>query len=171
MENTNSSLNSQPLPDAKKNAPAAEKSPDHILSREEVIEVLSRYAERGVITRELSNEDGIYLLEMTTEGPQVGETTEFTYRRMGTYPNKIQSPETLIEAAYYQDGFPISADTLATYNPQTGTWTHYPNEEIKKIYTVVRRALGKEVFEILLAKGHEHLLAAYKFIYKEGMQK
>ncbi len=139
---------------------------EHILSRKEIMEILATYTEVvGVVTRELFDEQKIvYLLEVTIEGPQEGETTEFTYRRAGTYPNKVRSPETLIEAAYYQDGFPVSADTLATYDPKARTWKHNPIEEINIINKKVRDELGREAFDALAQNGREGVLAVYKSI-------
>jgi len=144
-----------------------EGSRERVLARQEIMEALFRYAEGGKVTREIADKDGIYLLELTTEGPQEGETTEFTYRRKGDYPNKIKSPETLIEAAHYQDGFPVSANTLATYDPKTKEWTHNPIEEINKVYKKVGEALGQGGLQALIVQGHEKVLEAYKSICEQ----
>jgi translation initiation factor IF-1 len=141
---------------------------ERILSKQEIMVVLSRYTEgKGEITREPANKDGIYLLEVTTKGPQEGETTEFTYRRKGTHTDKIRSPETVIDVCYWKDGMPHDADTLATYNSGAGEWTHYSVDEIDeidKVYKKVIKALGKKDFNILLEKGYEYILEAYKKI-------
>lgn len=139
---------------------------ERILSKHEIMEVLSRYTEgKGEITRELSNKEGVYLLEVTTKGPEEGRTAEFTYRRRGSHTDKIRSSETVIDVCYWKDGIPDDADTLATHNSETNEWTHHSSvEEINKVYKKVIRALGKKEFNILFEKGYEYILEAYKKI-------
>jgi hypothetical protein len=136
---------------------------ERILSKQEIMQVLSRYTEgKGEITRELANGEGIYLLEVTTKGPEEGRTTEFTYSRSGVHTDKIRNAKTVIEVCYWKDGIPDDADTLATYG--AGEWFHHPVEEINKVYKKVIRALGKKDFDILFEKGYEYVLDAYKKI-------
>ncbi len=103
-----------------------EKSPERIFTKEEVMEIISRYAENAVVVRELSNEQGLYLLEAEIKGEKTGETTQYMYMREGIFPNHNEASETAIHVVYYQDEMPVGGDKIAVYKPERAEW-----EEIK----------------------------------------
>ena len=47
-----------------------EKGPERILTKEEVMKVMSRFLENPVLTRELFNAQGLYLLEVQVKGKE-----------------------------------------------------------------------------------------------------
>lgn len=96
-----------------------ENKPAEILTKEKI---LSRIPERAHLVRELSDEQGLYLLEVEVKGEKPGETIQFEYMRKGRYPNKNEASESAIHAVYYQDGQPISGAKIAVYNYETGEW-------------------------------------------------
>jgi hypothetical protein len=99
-----------------------EKSPERIPTKDEVMEVISRFAENSIVVRELSDEQGLYLLEVKVEGKEPGETTQYEYIRKGRYPDGNMSAATVIHIVYYQNGMPIGGHNVADYNHETGEW-------------------------------------------------
>jgi hypothetical protein len=100
----------------------AEESSERILSSEEVTKALSEYVEGYTLTKERSDEQGVYLREVEVKGEKEGEVTEYQYIRKGYYPNNIGSLETRINVIYFQDGVPIRGDSIAVFNDETGEW-------------------------------------------------
>ena len=49
--------------------------PECIPTKDEIIEIIKRHAENAIVTRELYDENGIYLLELKTEGEKPGKST------------------------------------------------------------------------------------------------
>lgn len=103
-----------------------EKGPERILTKEEVMEVIARYAENTTFVRELSDEQGLYLLEVKIEGKKSGEIIQYEYMRKGRFPNHNEASETAVCVVYYKDEVPMGGDKIAVYNPETGEW-----EEVK----------------------------------------
>jgi hypothetical protein len=101
-----------------------EKGPEQILSKEEVLEAISRYAENAEIVRELSDENGLYLLEAKILGEKPGEITQFEYMRKGTFPNHNESVETAIHKVFYENEIPVGGESVAVFKPETGEWIH-----------------------------------------------
>ncbi|MFZ2038683.1 MAG: hypothetical protein WAV11_01995 [Minisyncoccia bacterium] len=94
--------------------------PEYIPAKEEVIEIIKRHAENAIVTRELSDENGIYLLELKEEGEKPGKFNEYTYVRKGDFPNKQQSLSTTIYVTYYEDDIPFSGTNIAEYSTAEG---------------------------------------------------
>ena len=99
-----------------------EKSLERIPNKKEVIIAMSRFLENLAVTRELSDDRGLYLLEAQVSGKKPGETIEYQYMRKGAFPNQNREVETSICAYYYQDGTPVSGETIAVYESETGEW-------------------------------------------------
>ena len=99
-----------------------EKVPEPVLSKEEVMEFLGQFAEKGTVVRELSDESGLYLLEVQVAGEKEGEKTEYEYTRKGSHPNGTKATMTCISVAYYEDGIPVGGSGFADYNPETKEW-------------------------------------------------
>ena len=99
-----------------------EKAPEPALSKEEVMEFLGQFAERGTVVRELSDERGLYLLEVHVAGEKEGEITEYEYTRQGRVQNGSIAPMTSISVAYYEDGIPVGGSGFADYNPEIKEW-------------------------------------------------
>lgn len=87
--------------------PPEEKAPERFPDKTEVMEVIGRLAENARITRELSDEKGLYLLEAEVPGEKEGEVIEYGYLRKGDSPGHKNAAETAIHLTYYQDGMPI----------------------------------------------------------------
>ena len=99
-----------------------ERKQERILTREEVIEVISRYVENFTLVRELTDEQGLYLLEAQIDGKEKRETIQYMYMRKGRFPNHNETAETAINVVYYQDGIPVGGDNVAVFNDETGEW-------------------------------------------------
>ena len=106
-----------------------EKGPEKIPTKKEVIDVIVRRVEspeKFVTLREISDEEGITLLDLRIEGKEPGETIEYLYTRAGLLPNGKTTSQTSIEVSYYQDGNIVGGDRVAIYNSKTEQW-----EEVK----------------------------------------
>ena len=99
-----------------------EKGPEKIPTKAEVMEVISRFAENTILTRELSDEQGLYLLEVKIEGENPSEITQYEYVRKGRFPDGNQSSGTVIHVVYYQNEVPIGGHDVANYDSETGEW-------------------------------------------------
>ncbi len=99
-----------------------EKGPERIPSREEVLEQITRFAENFTIRRELSDEQGIYLIEAVVLGAKDGETIEYGYIRKGPDRAKNASAETVIHKTYFEGDMPVGGDNVAFYNENTQAW-------------------------------------------------
>ena len=86
------------------------------------MEVISRFAENTTFIRELSDEQGLYLLEVKIEGENPGETIQYEYMRKGRFPDGNQSSGTVIHKVYYENGIPIGGHDVANYDSETGEW-------------------------------------------------
>lgn len=99
-----------------------EKGPERILTKAEVIEIITRYAENATLVRELSDEQGLYLLEAKIKGKKPGEIIQYQYMRRGIFPNHNEASETALHVVYYQDEMPVGGDKIAVYKSETGEW-------------------------------------------------
>lgn len=99
-----------------------EKSSERILAKVEVLEAIARYTENAVLVRELSDVDGLYLLEVKIEGREPGKSIQYEYMRRGRFPNHNQASETAIYMVHYQGEMPIGGEKIAVYDPETDSW-------------------------------------------------
>ena len=99
-----------------------EGGPEHIPTKEEVMAVIGRFAENPVFVRELSDEQGIYLLELKTEGEKPGETTRYVYVRKGSFSTGERSSGTVIYVAYYKDEVPLGGHDISNFDYDSGRW-------------------------------------------------
>ena len=84
---------------------------------------MNRFVENPRIERELSDEQGLYLLEVRTEGREKGEIAEYQYMRKGRYPNNNASIDTSIYLSYFDGETPVPGGSkVATFRPETGNW-------------------------------------------------
>ena len=97
-----------------------EKGQERIPSREEVLEIIFRHAENAVLVQELSDDQGLYLLEAKVEVGKPGEFIEYLYMRKGDFPNKNSSSETTIFMMYYKNGEYVTGWNIAEYKSDTG---------------------------------------------------
>jgi hypothetical protein len=93
-----------------------------IHTKEEVLDFISSFVENPVVSRELSDEKGLYCLEVKIEGKEPGEVIEYEYTRKGRVINDSTAFETEIHTIYYQDDMPITGGKIAGYNEDTGEW-------------------------------------------------
>lgn len=98
----------------------AEKTPERIPDRVEILEVISRFCENPTVVRELSDDLGIYLLEVSVSGENPSETINYEYRRKGVFPNHNESTETVIHKVYYENGTPVGGENVADL--KNGNW-------------------------------------------------
>lgn len=99
-----------------------EQGRERVLTKDEVIGALEQHVKNYVVQRELSDDNGIYLLELTVAGEKPGEMTEYTYQRKGKFGG-LETTTTGISVAFYEDGIPVGGNTIADYNEITGQWT------------------------------------------------
>jgi hypothetical protein len=100
-----------------------EKPPEMIPNKEQVLEVISRFAENFTLVRELSDELGPYLIEVNVKDKESGDLIEYLYVRKGRFPNKVGTTETTIQITMYDGEMPVSGSTAANYDESTGQWT------------------------------------------------
>jgi hypothetical protein len=99
-----------------------EKKPEKILTSAEVLEAISQHAEGFILSRELSDDKGVYLREVEVIGQNEGEITEYQYMRKGVHSNNNASDVTAISRIYYQDGMPVGGERVAVFNEETEEW-------------------------------------------------
>ncbi len=86
------------------------------------MQALGKHVEHFSVQRELSDADGVYLLEVTIPGEKEGEVAEYTYQRKGSF-GANQSTTTTISVAHYDaTGMPVGGKTLANFDEKTGLW-------------------------------------------------
>ena len=95
---------------------------ERICTREEIVEKITSRCENPEVIRELSDEQGIYLLEVRSKGEDPNEGNLYLYKRRKEYTAGNEAPETCLEVVYYSGGDPCGGDTLASLNPETGEW-------------------------------------------------
>ena len=100
----------------------AEEASERILTSEEVLEALSQHAEGYTLSRELSDEKGVYLREVEVKGEKEGEVTEYQYMRKGRHSNHNESDRTAISVIYYEDGMPVGGERIAIFDEDAGVW-------------------------------------------------
>jgi len=100
-----------------------EKAPEMIPTKEQVLEVISHFAENFTFVRELSDELGPYLIEVKVEDKESGDFIEYLYVRKGKFPNKVGGEKTVIHITMYEGEMPVSGSTAANYDESTGQWT------------------------------------------------
>ncbi|HBM45532.1 MAG: hypothetical protein UT05_C0010G0036 [Parcubacteria group bacterium GW2011_GWF2_38_76] len=98
-----------------------ENKAEHIPSKEEVLGVIGKYIEGDIKpSRELSDENGVYLIEVTIpdqDPANMGGTVEYLYIRKGEYGNNIASLTTEVHVVYYDtDGIPCGGDQKDIFN-------------------------------------------------------
>lgn len=99
-----------------------EKNNEKIPTEKEILEVISRFAKDSIFVRKLSDNKGLYLLEVKIEGKKLGEFIEYLYIRKGKFPNQNEARETTIYITYYEDEIPINGYNVADYDSATGEW-------------------------------------------------
>jgi hypothetical protein len=99
-----------------------EKNNEKIPTEKEVLEVISHFVENSTFVRKLSDNQGLYLLEVKIEGEKLGEFIEYQYIRKGKFPNRNESLATTIFVTYYEDEMPISGYNIANYKSESDEW-------------------------------------------------
>jgi hypothetical protein len=97
-------------------------SGEHTPKREEILAILGKYAENYTITREESDEQGPYLIEITVTG-EAGAVTEYHFRRKGIFSNRNESSATTIYVVYFENGIPVGGNDIDNYDDKTGKWS------------------------------------------------
>ncbi len=99
-----------------------ENNMERIPGRDEILKVIGSYSEEFTVERELSDNQGIYLLEVKVKLPETGEVVEYGYMRKGIFPNHNESLETAVHIVFYEGGMPVGGHTLTVLNTETGEW-------------------------------------------------
>jgi len=98
--------------------PPSQENMEQIPTKEEVLSLIE--TENYSITRELTDEKGLYLLEVETE--EQGERKEFSYTRKGRFA-ECQSTETRIDIVYLdENGIPTGGEPYMILQQETGDW-------------------------------------------------
>ncbi len=95
-----------------------------IRTREEVLALILPHIKdvasvedlEGKVVRALSDDKGLYFLELQTEGENPGDMNEYQYMRAGNGVN--MATETRIDVVYYVDGMPCGSDQLARFDEE-----------------------------------------------------
>lgn len=112
----------------------ADENPERILTQKEIMAAINTHATNHTPVRELSDDKGIYLLEVKVEGEKPGDFIEYTYQRKGVFERSNTSapighnvsPVTVIRATYYEDHMPYAGGAVSQYNEETGEWIEAP---------------------------------------------
>lgn len=99
-----------------------ERPAEIILNRAQVTEAMARFAEGGKFERELSDEHGPYLLEVSVPGEKPGEVNLYEYKRKGNFPNNNEAAETVINVVHLEDGVAVGGKNVAQFNYGTSEW-------------------------------------------------
>ena len=99
-----------------------EKGAERIPTREEVLEIISHFAENVVLVRELSDEQGTYLLEVKVEGEKSDGVIQYEYMRKGRFINHNEASETAVYVVYYESEMPVGGDKVAVYDSEANEW-------------------------------------------------
>ncbi len=104
-------------------SPQIEKKKEWIPTPEEVFVVLEKLTNGKEVheLRKVDDEKGLYLWEIKIDGENEGEHIEYLYRRKGS-KEKGDSGPTAIHITYFEDDFPVSGTTVASYNEEEGSW-------------------------------------------------
>ena len=86
------------------------------------MEIITRQAREAVVVRELSDENGLYLLESKIAGEKEGETVQYEYIRKGRFPDGNQSSGSVIHIVFYVGEVPVGGHDVANFNSETGEW-------------------------------------------------
>ena len=95
---------------------------ERIPTKEEILEIIGRHSENYIVERELSDEQGIYLLEVSVQDPKTGNRTEYCYVRKGRYAGNCEASETEIHAIFYDGDTPKSGVKISTFITESGQW-------------------------------------------------
>ncbi len=97
---------------------------EKIPSRENILVEIRKRCEGATVVRELSDHDGIYLLEAREQGDKPGEFTDYIYQRRGSFPNKNAATTTVLERVFFENDIPCGGDVLAEHDDATGEWVN-----------------------------------------------
>lgn len=102
-----------------------EGGPEKILTKQEILDFITKYIEGWEVVDERSDEKGVYLLNVKVEvEDEPGKFVQYEYLRKGHFPNKNETSETHLEIVYYQDEEVYFADEIAFYDEATGEWRY-----------------------------------------------
>ncbi|MDB5236908.1 MAG: hypothetical protein JWL88_10 [Parcubacteria group bacterium] len=102
-----------------------ENEAEKIPSRESVLAAMETYVGEGAtISKELSDDKGLYLLEMETTGENEGDVTRYEYVRKGKHASghDYSGIDTKITVVYYENDIAVFADQIAKLDVETGEW-------------------------------------------------
>lgn len=89
---------------------------EHFPSKEIVLDGISKHAE-GLeldVTKELSDDTGVYFLEMTSRNPDSeGYTREYAYSRKSLKTGEGLPPKVYV--AYFKDGIPVGGGEVCSF--------------------------------------------------------
>jgi hypothetical protein len=85
--------------------------------------LIRRFAPEGSVpVVELSDEKGIYAIEVEKQGDAPGTMTRFQYVRAGKHDGGYYSDHTKINSADYEDGQCVMGESIAKLDMETGEW-------------------------------------------------
>lgn len=96
---------------------------EHIPSKEEVLSVISKFAENSEVVEENSNEEGLFMLNTKGIPDSKGKYQQYEYMKKGVYPGFSGVTETLIYISEYdEDGIPYYGFNAAVYDEELKSW-------------------------------------------------
>ena len=95
---------------------------EKICTKEEVMGIISNYAEGVAVVKELSDEKGLYLLEAEVAGKNPNEVIRYTYTRKGIFPNQNGASATVINRLDYEGDMPVGGETIEELDEASGEW-------------------------------------------------
>lgn len=104
-------------------SPLESRPNERVPSSEEILAAISEHAEGYTVRRELSDEKGVYLLEVEIKGEDGEIAEEYQYvRKGGPRSYNPEYDETKIVCVRFHEGMPVGGEKVAVFNDQTGEW-------------------------------------------------
>lgn len=98
---------------------------ERIPTKSEVMGIIMHHlksSEGITILEEVSDALGLYWLDLSAKGEELGAINEYCYTRKGIMINGVETSETSIDVEYFQDGEVVGGDRVAIFDDQRGEW-------------------------------------------------
>lgn len=100
----------------------------HFPQREEILNIILKYAKDAVILRELNDENGPCVLELSAKDSE-GNKVIYSYMRKGKWPDAGSTTVTSINLLRIPESVSIGGKTIAEYDDNTGEWTYFADDD------------------------------------------
>ena len=96
--------------------------PERIVSKEELLEIISRFAPHAVVVKETTDDKGVSFLELKAEGEKEGTFTEIDYRRDKHNMSRDGVRLISIHMTSYEDDMPFTGNEIRLCESESGEW-------------------------------------------------